>query len=213
MPSFIMAGSLLQSIIQLLLNTLQIVGRTLYVPTYLFPAQRIYSKCIQDINIHGLFCYMYKVLCQKQRVFLSSTTFQYKVLLNNLVLMMPIIFLLQIHRSTNRKGKGVQKSDPLWDSVKFLKSMYRNAILNSTQGNLSSNCENFLYSIKDKSLPRCYVWAQVHTLSPLSKGYLISESFLSSKKMFQITILSTIWSTIRLRRIVICNLFWRMEPK
>ena len=63
MPSFIMAGSLLQSRIQLLLNTLQIVGRTLYAPTYLFPAQRIYSKCIQDINIHGLFCYMYKVLC------------------------------------------------------------------------------------------------------------------------------------------------------
>ena len=112
------------------------------------------------------------------------------------------------------RGRGFRNQTPFGIQWNFLNLyVYRNAILNSTQGNLSSNCENFLYSIKVKSLPRCYVWAQVHTLSPLSKGYLISESFLSSKKMFQITILSTIRSTIRLRRIVICNLFWRMEPK
>jgi hypothetical protein len=76
----------------------------MYLPTYLFPAQRIYSKCIQDINIHGLFLlHVQGFMLEAEGLFLSSTTFQYKVLLNNLVLMMPIIFLLQIHRSSNRK--------------------------------------------------------------------------------------------------------------
>ena len=32
------------------------------------------------------------------------------------------------------------------------------------------------------SLPRCWVWAQVYTLSPLNKGYSISEFFLFTKK-------------------------------
>ena len=95
------------------------------------------------------------------------------------------------------RGRGFRNQTPFGIQWNFLNLyVYRNAILNSTQGNLSSNYENFLYSIKVKSLPSCFVWAQVHTLSPLSKGYLISESILSSKKMFQITILST----IRLRK-------------
>ena len=79
------------------------------------------------------------------------------------------------------RGKGVRNQTPFGIQWNFL-NLCIGLLYFKYCPNLSSNCEKILYSIKVKSLPRCYAWAQFYTLSPLNKGYLISESFLSSKK-------------------------------
>ena len=144
----------------------------MYLPTY-FQLREYIQNVFRTSIFMGFFVTCTRFYVRSRGSFLSSTTFQYKVLLNNLVLMMPIIFLLQIHRSTNRKGEGFRNQTPFRIHFNFL-NLYIGMLYFKQCPNLSSNFEKILYSIKVKSLPRCYVWAQVYTLSPLlNKGYLI----------------------------------------
>ena len=117
----------------------------MYLPTY-FQLREYIQNVFRTSIFMSFFVTCTRFYVRSRGSFLSSTTFQYKVLLNNLVLMMPIIFLLQIHRSTNRKGEGVLRFSEI--SQIYVQEC---CILNSAQGHLSSNCEKSY--IQSKSCP------------------------------------------------------------
>ena len=67
----------------------------MYLPTY-FQLREYIQNVFRTSIFMGFFVTCTRFYFRSRGSFLSSTTFQYKVLLNNLVLMMPIIFLLQM---------------------------------------------------------------------------------------------------------------------